>query len=154
MANPNVPPGAIDPAAVGERGAVPAPDLDHPSAFMAGIGLQLTVVGPDRVEARIDLGPGHHTPWGVVHGGVYAAAAESAASIGASAAIADRGQIAVGVNNNTDFLRSMTAGTLKVEASPIQQGRTQQLWTVVMTDDSGRDVARATVRLQNVEPRR
>ena len=125
-----------------------------PSAFMAGLGLDVTLVRPDRVEGRLDLGPGHHTPWGVVHGGVYTAVAESAASIGASAAVAERGQIAVGVNNNTDFLRSMTAGTVRVEASPVQQGRTQQLWTVVMTDESGRAVARATVRLQNVESRR
>ena len=58
------------------------------------------------------------------------------------------------MNNNTDFLRSMTAGTVLVEATPVQQGRIQQLWTVVMTDESGRAVARATVRLQNVEPRR
>jgi 1,4-dihydroxy-2-naphthoyl-CoA hydrolase len=101
----------------------------------------------------MDLGPGHHTPWGIVHGGVYTAAAESAASIGACAAVAERGQIAVGVNNNTDFLRSMTAGTVEVVATPVQQGRTQQLWTVTVADEGGRPVARAMVRLQNVEPR-
>ncbi len=55
----------------------------------------------------IHLGEQHHTPWGVVHGGVYAAAVESAASLGASAAVKERGQFAVGVNNTTDFLRPM-----------------------------------------------
>ena len=58
-----------------------------------------------RVTGIVDLGPDQHTPWGVVHGGVYCTVVESAASIGASAAVADRGQFAVGVNNNTDFLR-------------------------------------------------
>jgi uncharacterized protein (TIGR00369 family) len=79
------------------------------------------------VEGVIDLGPAHHTPWGVVHGGVYTAAVESAASVGATAAVADRGQIAVGTNNNTDFLRSMTTGTVAVTAAPLHRGRTQQL---------------------------
>ena len=128
-----------------------APDLDNASAFLAAAGLRLTHVAADRVEGVIDLGPAHHTPWGVVHGGVYTAAAESAASVGATAAVADRGQIAVGTNNNTDFLRSMTTGT--VTAAPLHQGRTQQLWDVRITDESGRVVARGTVRLQSIPPR-
>jgi 1,4-dihydroxy-2-naphthoyl-CoA hydrolase len=130
------------------------PDLENASAFMAAAGLRLTHVGAERVEGTLDLGPEHHTPWGVVHGGVYTAAIESAASVGASAAVAERGQIAVGVNNTTDFLRSMTAGTVAVIATPVQQGRTQQLWDVRITDPDGRLVARGTVRLQNIEPRR
>src|SRR5215218_1119140 len=126
-----------------------APELDNASAFVAAAGLRLTHVAGDRVEGVIELGPAHHTPWGVVHGGVYTAAIESAASVGATTAVADRGQIAVGTNNNTDFLRSMTTGT----AAPVQQGRTQQLWDVRITDQSGRVVARGTVRLQNIQPR-
>jgi uncharacterized protein (TIGR00369 family) len=130
------------------------PDLESASAFMTAAGLRLTHVGAERVEGTLDLGPEHHTPWGVVHGGVYTTAIESAASVGASAAVAERGQIAVGVNNTTDFLRSMTSGRVTVTATPAQQGRTQQLWDVRVTDQDGRLVARGTVRLQNVEPRR
>ena len=130
-----------------------APDLDNASAFLVAAGLRLTHVAADRVEGVIDLGPAHHTPWGVVHGGVYTAAIETAASVGASAAVADRGHIAVGANNNTDFLRSMTTGTVTVTATPAQHGRTQQLWDVHITDQNGRVVARGTVRLQNIQPR-
>jgi 1,4-dihydroxy-2-naphthoyl-CoA hydrolase len=42
-----------------------------------------------RVVGHIDLGREHHTPWGVIHGGVYATAVETAASLGASAAVDD-----------------------------------------------------------------
>src|SRR5215211_6380407 len=98
-----------------------APELDNASAFVAAAGLRLTHVAADRVEGVIELGPAHHTPWGVVHGGVYTAAIESAASVGATTAVADRGQIAVGTNNNTDFVRSMTTGTVAVTAAPVQQ---------------------------------
>jgi len=123
------------------------------SAFMVAAGLTLTHVAPDRVEGTMDLGPQHHTPFGIVHGGVYAAAAETAASVGAVLAVLDRGQIAVGVHNSTDFVRSMTAGPVSVVATPVQQGRLQQLWDVRMTDAQGRLVARGAVRLQNVERR-
>jgi 1,4-dihydroxy-2-naphthoyl-CoA hydrolase len=123
------------------------------SAFMAAAGLQLTHVAGDRVEGYIDLGPEHHQPYGIVHGGVYAAAVETAASVGAVTAAAERGLVAVGVNNNTHFLRSMSGGRVRVVATPLQQGRTQQLWEVRITDAEGRLVAVGQVRLQNVERR-
>ena len=67
---------------------------------------EVTEATGTRVTGTVDLGPDQHTPWGVVHGGVYCSVVESAASIGASTAVVDRGQFAVGVNNNTDFLRA------------------------------------------------
>ena len=129
----------------------PAVDLTSAGRFVAASGFEVTDVSGTRVAGHVELGPDQHTPWGVVHGGVYCTVVESAASIGASAAVADRGQFAVGVNNNTDFLRSMTGGRLEVVAEPVQQGRTQQLWQVLLTRaDDGRLVARGQVRLQNV----
>ncbi|HEX4541142.1 MAG TPA: hypothetical protein VH112_12955 [Acidimicrobiales bacterium] len=44
----------------------------------------------------------------------------------------------------------MTAGTVKVDGVALHQGRTQQLWRVDITDESGRLVAHGEVRLQNV----
>ena len=113
--------------------------------------MQFESVQPDRVEAWMELGPEQHTPWGVVHGGAYTTAIESAASVGASAAVLDRGQFAVGVNNITDFLRPVVSGRVKVLAEPIHQGATQQLWQVTISRaDDGKLVARGQVRLQNV----
>jgi uncharacterized protein (TIGR00369 family) len=113
-------------------------------------GLELTEVTGSRVAGHIEVGPQHHTPWGVVHGGVYCTVVESAASIGASTAVAGQGQFSVGVNNSTDFLRPMTTGRLDVVAEPVQQGRTLQLWLVTLTREDGKLVARGQVRLQNV----
>ena len=126
-------------------------DLGAASAFVAATGLQLTEVSGTRVTGHIDVGAQHHTPWGVVHGGVYCTVIESAASIGASTAVTARGQFSVGVNNSTDFLRPMTAGRLDVVAEPVQQGKTLQLWLVTLTRaEDGKLVARGQVRLQNV----
>jgi uncharacterized protein (TIGR00369 family) len=122
-----------------------------PQGFVQHTGLVVDEVGPTRVVGHIDLGPEHHTPWGVVHGGVYTTAVESAASIGASTAVRDRGQVAVGLTNTTHFLRSMQEGTVRVEATALNQGRSQQLWRVDITDDEGRLIAHGELRLQNVE---
>jgi uncharacterized protein (TIGR00369 family) len=128
-------------------------DLENASAFVAGASLRVTHIAADRVEGTIDLGPEHHQPWGLVHGGVYTTAVETAASVGASVAASRQGLAAVGVNNNTHFLRSMSEGRVEVVATPIQQGRTQQLWEVRISDADGRLVAIGQVRLQNVTPR-
>ena len=132
-------------------GDPPAVDLTAASAFVAALGVRRRRDQRHRVTGHVDLGPDQHTPWGVVHGGVYCTVIESAASIGASAAVAERGQFAVGVNNNTDFVRPMTTGRIDVVAEPVQQGRTLQLWQVLLTRaDDGKLVARGQVRLQNV----
>jgi uncharacterized protein (TIGR00369 family) len=124
------------------------------TAFMAATGLVLDEVSGQRVLAHIDLGPEHHQPFGIVHGGVYTAAVETVGSIGGAAAVLDRGQIVVGVNNNTHFLASMSEGRVEIVATPIVQGRTQQLWNVDITRASdGRLVATGQLRLQNVDPR-
>lgn len=132
-------------------GEPPAVDRASASPFVAAMKFDVTEAGGSRVTGHVDLGPDQHTPWGVVHGGVYCSVIESAASIGASAAVRERGQFAVGVNNNSDFLRPMTSGRVDVVAEPIQQGRTLQLWQVTLTRaDDGKLVARGQVRLQNV----
>ena len=57
----------------------------------------------------------------------------------------------MGVANSTDFLRPHREGRLRVVATPIQQGRTQQLWQVeISRPEDGKLVARGQVRLQNI----
>jgi 1,4-dihydroxy-2-naphthoyl-CoA hydrolase len=132
------------------------PNLDpeapeRSGAFLQAAGLVVDEVTKDRCSGHIEVGPDHHTPWGVVHGGVYTTAVESAASIGASAAVGERGQVAVGLTNTTQFLRSITEGRLRVEAQALHQGRMQQLWAVDIRDEAGRRIARGELRLQNVD---
>jgi uncharacterized protein (TIGR00369 family) len=108
---------------------------------------------PNRVAGSIAADQRHHQPWGIIHGGLYTAAVETFASVGAYEAVKDSGRQAVGVSNSTDFLRPHRRGRLQVEATPIQQGSTQQLWQVeIRRAQDGKLVARGQVRLQNVDP--
>jgi uncharacterized protein (TIGR00369 family) len=119
--------------------------------FATALGLHIVDFEPTRVAAWADLGPTHHTPWGIVHGGTYTTAFETLASMGASLAVADRGQLAVGVNNSTDFIRSHVQGRVTMVAEPLHQGRVQQLWEVRATrEEDGKLLARGQVRLQNI----
>jgi 1,4-dihydroxy-2-naphthoyl-CoA hydrolase len=127
--------------------------LEEGSAFLRAAGLVLDEISATRVAGHVMLGPDYHTPWGIVHGGVYTTAIESAASVGASTAVRDQGQVAVGLTNTTHFLRAVSEGRVNVEAAALSQGRTHQLWRVDITDESGKLVAHGEVRLQNVAGR-
>jgi 1,4-dihydroxy-2-naphthoyl-CoA hydrolase len=119
------------------------------SAFLRAIGLHFDHVAPDEVRAHLVATEQHHTPWGVVHGGVYAAIVESVGTIGAVRSLESTGQLAVGVNNQIDFLRPHRTGRLEVRGTPIQQGKRLQLWQVEITNAEGKLVARGQVRLFN-----
>jgi 1,4-dihydroxy-2-naphthoyl-CoA hydrolase len=126
-------------------------DLPPAGAWLQNHGLALDDISGTHVTAHIELGAQHLTPWGVVHGGVYTTAIESAASIGASLAVRERGEFAVGLDQTADFLCAMREGRVDIVAEPIVQGRTQQLWQVTITrHDGGKAIAVGRVRLQNV----
>jgi 1,4-dihydroxy-2-naphthoyl-CoA hydrolase len=118
-------------------------------SFLDSVGLEFDHVAADEVRAHIEATEEHHTPWGIVHGGLYATIIETVATLGAVAAVQANGQVAVGVNNQTDFLRPHRTGRLTVHATPIQQGKTLQLWQVEISNDAGKLVARGQVRLFN-----
>jgi 1,4-dihydroxy-2-naphthoyl-CoA hydrolase len=120
------------------------------TGFTGLIGLQVVELGPDQVILRWEVRPELHQPYGIVHGGVYCAVVETAASYGAAFWWHNRGHV-VGVSNQTDFLRAVREGTLAATATPLHRGRLQQLWQVEIHDDDRRLVARGQVRLQNIE---
>jgi len=112
--------------------------------------LEILEESADRVVGRLEAGPRHHQPYGILHGGVYCSIVEDVASRGAGRAVLESGGIGVvGVANATDFLRSHGAGELRAVAEPVHQSRTQQIWQVVISRSSdGKAVARGQVRFQ------
>jgi uncharacterized protein (TIGR00369 family) len=129
----------------------PHSPLPAPTGLEHELGFEHVELSGDRVVLRWEVTSRHHQPYGIVHGGVYCAAIESAASIGAALWFGERGKV-VGAANHTNFLRAVSTGLLTATATPVHRGRSQQLWSVDVTDEDGRLVARGEVRLQNLTP--
>lgn len=121
--------------------------------FDGTLGLVIDSVAVDLVEAHLEPDDRHRQPYGLVHGGVYCAIVESLGSVGSAAYAMGRGMVgSVGLSNSTDFLRSHREGRLDAVATPIHQGRSQQLWLVEITRGSdGKTVARGQLRTYNLE---
>jgi 1,4-dihydroxy-2-naphthoyl-CoA hydrolase len=119
--------------------------------FDQELGLEYLEMTPDGGRARLKIQDKLLQPWGIMHGGVYCSIVESLASVSGHVWLsANGGGTVVGVNNNTDFLRAISAGTITAVSTPIHRGRRQQLWLITITGDDDRVVARGQVRLQNI----
>jgi uncharacterized protein (TIGR00369 family) len=102
--------------------------------------------GPDRVVMRVPVDWRVHQPLGILHGGVSALLAESAASLGAFLAAGPERRV-VGIELNASHLRSLRGGHLTADATPVRVGRTVQVWRIGLTDDEGRPICEARCTL-------
>jgi 1,4-dihydroxy-2-naphthoyl-CoA hydrolase len=102
------------------------------------LGFELLDVGPERVRARFAIEKRVTQPLGLVHGGAYAALAESMISVATHVAVEADGMFAVGQSNSTSFLRPVTEGSVHAEGIPLHRGRTTWVWDVRFTDDDDR----------------
>ena len=101
-------------------------------------GLEFIDCSDSEARARVAVAEHHKQPAGLVHGGIYAAIAESIASIATGMTVLDEGDVAMGMSNNTSFLRPITQGTIHAHAVRVHRGRTTWLWDVTFTDDDDR----------------
>lgn len=123
------------------------------SAFDASIGF--VVHESDEVgscSGRLPVRPQVCQPLGMVHGGVYAAIAETLASTGTARGVYATGGAALGMSNNTSFLRPITDGSVHGTGVAIHRGRTSWVWDIEMRDDEGRLCATSRVTIA-VRPR-
>jgi len=110
------------------------------------LGITMVELGPEKVVVEVPVDWKVHQPFGLLHGGVSALLAESAASMGAAVA-AGAGRRVVGIELNCSHLRAVRDGTLRATATPIRKGRTVQVWQIRLTDDHDREICRARCTL-------
>ena len=119
--------------------------------FDALYGLEILELSADRAVGRIPVRDELLQPFGLVHGGVFAAVAESLASHGSGVAAFADGKIAMGLSNQTSFLRPITAGTINAHATRRHAGRTTAVWEVEITDAEARlcALSRVTIAIRD-----
>jgi uncharacterized protein (TIGR00369 family) len=105
--------------------------------FDAFYGLEMLELGAESAHGRLVVRDEHKQPFGLVHGGVYAAVAEGLASYSTVSVVLKDGKVASGLSNQTSFLRPVTGGTIDARATCKHSGRTTWVWEVEMTDDRG-----------------
>jgi uncharacterized protein (TIGR00369 family) len=115
-------------------------------------GLRLVTCSETEVRAQVAVRDELKQPTGLLHGGVFASMAESMTSVITGLAVFERGATAMGLSNNTSFLRPISDGTVHALATRLHGGRTTWVWDVLFSDDAGRAcaVTRMTIAVRPV----
>jgi 1,4-dihydroxy-2-naphthoyl-CoA hydrolase len=125
-------------------------------AFDATIGFVVEDGGETGFCAgHLPVSPRVCQPMGIIHGGVYAAIAETLASMGTARGVLADGKVPLGLSNNTSFLRPVSEGSVHGTARAIHRGRTTWVWDVDIRDDHGRLCAtsRVTIAVRDQGPK-
>lgn len=133
---------------------MPIPSAQQINEVLLGFdrlyGLELLDCSETDVHAQVGVRDELKQPAGLVHGGVYAAIAESMASMATAMAVLEEGFSAMGLSNNTSFLRPITEGVIRAHARRIHRGRTTWVWDVQFTNEQDKlcAVTRMTIAVR------
>jgi 1,4-dihydroxy-2-naphthoyl-CoA hydrolase len=119
----------------------------------AALGMSVDLVEDGLARGSFNVEDRVRQPFGIVHGGAYAALAETLASIGTFHVVMNDGMLAMGMSNNTTFLRPVSSGSVSGEAVVLHRGRTTWVWDVTFSDDVGQRCAVSRVTIAVREPR-
>ncbi len=101
-------------------------------------GLEVTEIGDGLMRGKVAIRDQIKQPAGLVHGGIYAAIGESLATTGTALAVVGDGNTAMGMTNQTSFLRPATGANINAQARARHRGRTTWVWEVELSDDDGK----------------
>ncbi len=119
------------------------PDLTSLSSLqqktMAGhLGIEIIAITDDSLTARMPVDHRTLQPHGRLHGGASVALAETVGSIAANLVLDPAEFIGVGLEINANHVRPVKEGWVVATATPESLGRTTQIWSIRINDESGR----------------
>lgn len=105
------------------------------AGFLPGlIGLQITQVEPGRVEAQLAIRADHLAPNGYLHAATVVALADTCSGYGCRMALPEGAAGFTTIELKSNFVRTLTQGTLAATAKLVHGGRTTQVWDCEVTD--------------------
>lgn len=102
--------------------------------FAGLIGIRFTDIGADYLCAALEVTPELHQPYGVLHGGVSAALAETVGSVAANLCIDPQRLVCLGQEINANHLRPVSRGEISATARPLHVGQRSQVWGIEIRD--------------------
>ena len=114
--------------------------INRPGLYAYESGMEVTLLRPGCGEGLLTVSPKVLNPHGTVHGGALYTLADTVAGCAACR----QGYTCVTVNSSMEFLRPAAGKHIRCVATPKKEGRTLSVMQVVLSDDSGANVATGT----------
>ncbi len=126
-------------------------DLRSKNTLMEHLGMNFMEIGDDYLIARMPVDHRTHQPLGIMHGGASCVLAETVGSTAANCCVDFDKFYCVGLDINTNHIRSIRTGFVYGTAKAYHLGRTTQVWSIEIHDDQQRliSINRLTMAVLN-----
>ena len=119
-------------------------DAELQPPFAVFMGMKVTLVTPDCVEAELIVTEELSNRFGVLHGGALMALCDN---LGGTATVANLrdGERTATIESKTNFFAGVPVGDVaRAQCTPLHRGRTTMVWQTKVTRDDGRLCALVT----------
>jgi len=112
--------------------------------FADFMGMKITHISADKVEAELRVRDELENRFGVLHGGAVMALADNLGGTATMANLPDGARTAT-IESKTNFFAGIPVGdTARAECTPLHRGRTTMVWQTRITRNDGRLCALVT----------
>lgn len=105
------------------------------------LGIEFVEMGDDYLTASMPVDHRTKQPMGIMHGGASCVLAETVGSTAAQFCVDFENYYCVGLDINTNHIRSMREGKVIGIAKPFHLGKTTQVWSIEIKNEEGKLVS-------------
>ena len=112
--------------------------------FADFMGIKITHVSTEKVEAELLVGDNLENRFGILHGGALMALADNLGGTATMANLPEGGRTAT-IESKTNFFAAIPIGdTARAECTPLHRGRSTMVWQTRITRNDGKLCALVT----------
>jgi 1,4-dihydroxy-2-naphthoyl-CoA hydrolase len=104
------------------------------------LGIEYQGLTDDSLTATMPVDERTRQPLGIMHGGASCVLAETVGSVAANYCV-DEGHYCVGLDINTNHIRSVRDGRVIAVAKPFHLGKSTQVWSIEIRNEAGQLVS-------------
>ena len=117
------------------------------------LGIEVTKIGGDYIEAKMPVDHRTHQPYGLLHGGASVALAETLGSLAAHLTVDDQNKYCVGLEINANHVKSVKSGFVRGVTRPIHVGARTQVWEIRITNEQDQLVCISRITMAVIDKR-
>ncbi|MDH4058774.1 MAG: hotdog fold thioesterase [Cyclobacteriaceae bacterium] len=123
------------------------------NTLVSHLGIQFTEVGDDFLCATMPVDHRTYQPLGLLHGGASVALAETMGSLAATLCVDQKTQYCVGLEINSNHIKSARDGFVKGTVRPIHIGKRTQVWEIKITNPQDELVSISRITMAVIDKR-
>ena len=117
------------------------------------LGIVITAIGEDFIEAKMPVDRRTHQPYGLLHGGASVALAETLGSVAAYCTVNDEAKYCVGLEINANHIKSARTGFVTGVTRPIHIGQRTHVWEIKITNEQDELVCVSRITMAVIDKR-